>query len=65
MKFYIALVKGNDMKILSEHDTLEEAMKAGEIANRTIKERGIISCINANINEKGEIVGQYRFYNAW
>lgn len=62
MKYYITELHGNDRKILSEHDNLDDALYAGE---KYFKElRCTISCIGAN-TEDGKLPNKYKLYKTW
>lgn len=66
-KFAIELTKGDDEIILALFDTKEEAMAAGEqYCKQYSREQGLVSCIFADFDEKGNRVGNsYRLYHSW
>ena len=62
MKYYITELHGNDRKILSEHDNLDDALCAGEKYFKELK--CTISCIGAN-KEDGKLPNKYKLYKTW
>lgn len=66
-KFAIELTKGNEETILALFDTKEEAMAAGEQYRKQYsREQGLINCILAEFDEKGNMVGNsYHLYHSW
>ena len=65
MEYLITTVKGDDRKIISRHETLEEAMEAGEKIWNEVPKGVTVSCISGTLDEAGRLTGQYLLYNRW
>ena len=65
MEYLITTVKENDIKIISRHETLEEAMEAGEKIWNEVPKGVSVSCISGTLDEEGRLKGQYLLYNCW
>ena len=65
MEYIITLSKGNNRKVLSRHDNLNDAMLAGKNAYEKSNRDEVISCISGKIDDNGKITGQYKLYESW
>ncbi len=67
MKYAIKLVKGDSNTILETFASKEEALAAGaKYRKKYTREQGLISCIQAEFDENGNIVGgKYKLVDAW
>lgn len=65
MEYVVVYVKGDDIKIISRHETKEDALKAGDIANKSKTGDGVISCIYGNISDDGTINGRHYMIKTW
>ncbi len=65
MEYIITSLKGDKMTVVSRHQDLNDAMKAGKTAWENAPKGTTISCIKGNINEEGDVTGQYQLYNCW
>lgn len=65
MEYIVTLLTNEGRKILSKHDTLEEATKAGKSALMNTKRGDMISVISGKINDDGKIEGKYTLYQSW
>lgn len=67
MKYTIILTKGNDRKVISTHDTKEEALEAGKNYNATLaKNAGVVSCVLADVDENNNIIGgKIQIFETW
>ena len=64
MEYYVTLLVNNKDKVLSKHDNLDDAMKAGKTAH--LENRGeTISVVSGNISVDGTIEGRYNHYYSW
>ena len=63
MEYIITSLNGNDRKIISRHDNLDEAIRAGKLSYEKLK--CTISCISGTVNEDGKIEGKYQLYKTW
>ena len=65
MEYLITTVKGDDRKIISRHETLEEAKGAGRELWKEVPKGVLVSCISGTVNDEGKIIGKYALYEAW
>ena len=65
MNYYITLTHRADSKIISKHDTLDEALIAGKNVYEKSNRGDVVSCISGTIGEDGNIEGKYRLYKSW
>lgn len=64
MEYIVTVTKGNDRRIISRHDNLNDALAAGKAAFEKSNRGEVVSCITGNIKD-GKIKGQYILYKSW
>lgn len=66
-KFAIKLVKDDNNTILETFEDKQDALAAGEKYRlKYTREQGLISCIQANFDDKDNIIGnRYKLIDAW
>lgn len=65
MEYYVTLLVNNKDMVLSTHDNLDDAMKAGKSAHITSKRGETISVVSGKIGKDGAIEGRYNLYHSW
>ena len=65
MEYVITVINGNTRRVISRHDNLEDAYKAGEEAYGKAKKDEYVDCITGNISDNGKIEGVYKLYHLW
>ena len=65
MEYIITILNGNDRRVVSRHDNLDDAIKAGKSAYEKSNRGEVVSCITGKINDDGRIEGQYRLIDSW
>lgn len=66
-KFAIKITKGNDIEIVSTHETKEEAFTNGDTVYKQLSAAsGTVSCILADFDDNNNMVGnKYQLYKTW
>ena len=60
-----AMRKDGTREILSRHTDKEEALEAGRQAFLKAEKGALISCISGTLDENGNTIGKYLFYDSW
>lgn len=65
MEYVITAIDGNTRRVISRHDNLDDAYKAGENAYANSEKGEYIDCITGNISDDGAIEGYYKLIHLW
>ena len=65
MEYVITAIDGNTRRVISRHDNLDDAYKAGEKAYANAEKGEYIDCITGNISDDGTIEGYYKLIHLW
>ena len=65
MEYIITVVNGNDRRVVSRHNNLDDALKAGKLTYNNTKRGEVVSCIVGKVSDDGKIDGQYKLLESW